>query len=406
MSWKDRSRALVRQAGRLALTLGRHGATAARTLAAHTKAAWNSRLRKRLLRPVLVTTRIGLAAAALAAAILVVGRGLVHRVEPTELAVRQINWGAEAGVVHEDLDPGVQVGLPGRNSWHSIDSRTIYLRYGRHELGNPYGPLELRTADDLELSLSVTVPFRVREGDAHKIVAAGLKSTFRHNAKTAIERVLLEEFAQLRSDEWFDVDRRREVADATLSSVDAALAPLFVTADAVLVTGAEFPTMYEQKLAEQKLSGQKTETDAVLARRDVRKHEMSLEEASISRAEDELRAELTLDLERRKLALEAEIRAVETAAQRYQDRRKIEADNRYEKAVSEGQLAIDQAEALRDRLMNEALESTGGRLLLAQEAAAAIRFKSIRIDSNNPAAPNVLDLDSFVDLLVGDAGGD
>ena len=368
--------------------------------------AWRSDLRRRILRPIFVTTRIGAVAALLAGLTILVGGAVVHRVEPFELAVRQVNWGKNAGVEPRDLAPGFHFGLPGRTSWHTIDSRTTYVRYGAHSLGNPYPPLELRTADDLELSLSVTVPFRVREGEAHSIVAAGLKSTYRHNAKTAIERVLLEEFARLRSDEWFAVERRNAVAAEALEAVQEALAPIFVEAEAVLVTAAAFPSMYEDKLAEQKLSGQKIDTDAVLARRDLRKHEMSLEEVAISRAEDELRAELELELERQKLVLEAQIRDVETASQRYTDRRKIEADNRYEKAVAEGQLAIDQAEALRDRLMNEALESTGGRLLLAQEAAAAIRFKSIRIDSNNPAAPNVLDLDSFVELLVGDVEGE
>ena len=67
-----------------------------------------------------------------------------------------------------------------------------------------------------------------------------------------------------------------------------------------------------------------------------------------------------------------------------------------------GQLAVDQAEALKERLTNEALESAGGRLLLAQEAAAALKIKSITLDAARPDAPNPLDLDGFVRLMVGE----
>ena len=384
------------------LTRAFHGGVrAASWIGRSVRRAWRSDLRRRLLRPVLVSARVCAIAAVLAGVTVLAGRAFVRRVSPTDHVVRQNNWGAAAGVEMSDLRPGFHRGLPGGTSWHVIDARTTFLRFGPLSEGNAFPPLELRTQDDLELSLSVSVPLRIREGQAHRIVADGLKSTYAQNAKTAIEKVLLERFASLRSEEWFATERRDAVAKEALDTINATLDRIHVVAEAVLVTAATFPAPYEEKLAEQKLSGQKLETDKLFAKRDLQKHLLEVEQAAVHRAEAQLGATFELALERAKIELEDQIQAITNAAESYRTERRVIAENTFAKLVATGQLAVDRAEALKERLTNEALESTGGRLFLAKEAAGALRFKSIHIDANGPNAPNVLDLDSFVALLVG-----
>jgi hypothetical protein len=373
--------------------------------------AWQSKFRRRLLRPALVTARVFAIAAVLAGATVLAGSTFVRRVSPTDHVVRQNNWGADAGVQMSDLAPGFHRGVPGGTSWHVIDARTSFLRFGAEGEANAlpplaFPPLELRTADDLELSLSVSVPFRIQEGQAHRVVADGLKSTYKQNAKTAVEKVLLERFASLRSEEWFLTERRDAVAKDALKAINTALDRIHCVAEAVLVNGATFPALYEEKLAEQKLNSQKLQTDKLFAKRDLQKHLLDVEQAAVSRAEADLSATFDLSLERAKIELEGQIQAITTAADTYRNEQRIVAENAFAKSVATGQLAVDQADALKERLTNEALESTGGRLLLAQEAAGALHFKSVRIDSSGPNAPNVFDLDSFVALLMGknDAG--
>jgi hypothetical protein len=233
-----------------------------------------------------------------------------------------------------------------------------------------------------------------------------LKSVYKQSAKTAIEKVLLERFATLRSDEWFATERRDAVALEALAAINEKLDRMHLVAEAVLVTGATLPSLYEEKLAEQKLNSQKLETDKLFAKRDLQKHLLEVEQAAVGRAEAELSATYDLALELAKIELEGQIQAVSTAADSYRTAQRILGENAFAKSVATGQLAVDQAEALKQRLTNEALESTGGRLLLAQQAAGALHFKSIHIDANSPKAPNVLDLDSFVALLVGNVAAD
>jgi hypothetical protein len=403
MQWKQHSLKLagaLRRGGAISIRFTVRVARAARAIAVR---GWRSDLRRRILRPVFVLARVAVLAVVLAGLTVLAGGAFVRRVPPTDLVVRQDNWGQGAGVQPRDLSPGFHLGTPGGTSWHVLDGRTVFIRFGAGGEGNPLPPLELRTLDDVELELSVTVPFRIQEGRAHRVVADGLKSTYRQNAKTAVEKVLLERFASLRSDEWFSTDRRAAVAAEALTAVNEALDRIHLVAETVLVTRATLPQLYEQKLAEQKLNGLKLETDQVLARRELRKHDLAVEQRVVDRAEADLGADFDMRLERAKLELEGQILAVTTEAERYKTERRVAAENLYAKSVATGQLAIDQAEALRERLTNEALETDGGRLLLAQEAAGALKFKSIRIDGNRPDAPNVLDLDSFVQLLVGSA---
>jgi hypothetical protein len=69
--------------------------------------------------------------------------------------------------------------------------------------------------------------------------------------------------------------------------------------------------------------------------------------------------------------------------------------------TAEGQLALDQARALRDQLRNEALGTRGGRIFLALQAAENLAVPTVTLNSNDPRVPLVLDLDELTGVLVG-----
>ena len=96
--------------------------------------------------------------------------------------------------------------------------------------------------------------------------------------------------------------------------------------------------------------------------------------------------------------LVAEIRA---ETEKYDKRVRAEADADYETFVAEGGLAIDLAEALRNELRNKALDTVGGRIFLARQAAENLQFEHVTLNSNDPSIPSVIDIDAMVKLLVG-----
>ena len=60
----------------------------------------------------------------------------------------------------------------------------------------------------------------------------------------------------------------------------------------------------------------------------------------------------------------------------------------------------DQAEALRNQLRNEILNSKGGSIFLALEAAENLNMRQVMLNSNDPRVPLVIDLDEMARLLM------
>ncbi|MEM1448617.1 MAG: SPFH domain-containing protein [Planctomycetota bacterium] len=385
-------------------TLASASVRAARLARAGARNAWNSELRRRVTGPVLSLGRVAALAAILSFGTITLLRGSITTIEPTEIAVVQDNWGA--GVVPRDRGAGRLFALPGRAVVHRLNRRTQFLRFGMKSEGNDLPSLELRSPEGLEIRASVTVPYRIAEDRGHRLVSEGRRTTYAIAARAAVERVLLEELAKLGQDDWADVDARRTVLDGAQGAIAEALEPFHLTPLGVHLTAAWFPPMYEVELQAQKLLEQRILTDEMLARLDEGQHELLVERESIARSETELSATYDFEIEQERLGLEADVIAVRQEVDAYRFERRTESNNLYRKAVAEGALAIDRAEALRERLVNEALETDGGRLLLARDAAKKLRFKSVSLDANNPAVPSVLDLDGLARLLIGDGTGD
>jgi hypothetical protein len=100
---------------------------------------------------------------------------------------------------------------------------------------------------------------------------------------------------------------------------------------------------------------------------------------------------------------EVKVAGVLGAAGEYDLSTRAQADAGYEVLIADGNLAVAKAEALRDELRNAALDTAGGRILQARDAAENLNFSSVTLNSNDPSVPSVIDIDALVDILVGDA---
>ena len=118
--------------------------------------------------------------------------------------------------------------------------------------------------------------------------------------------------------------------------------------------------------------------------------------------EKEARAEWDKKLQDARSTNEVEVAGILAEANIYDNRVRPAADARYETLLADGKLAIAKAEALRDELRNEALDSLGGKILQARDAADNLRFESVTLNSNDPGVPTVIEIDKLVDLLVGE----
>ncbi|MFT5734235.1 MAG: hypothetical protein ACJA2W_000937 [Planctomycetota bacterium] len=365
------------------------------------RAVWFNRTLRSALRPVASAIRIGGVAAALTAITVSALKATTQTVLPTEIAVLQKDWGSSAGIVPEDIGPSKRFVIPGLTTLHRLDRRIQFVRFGMESEGNEHPSLELRTPDDLEVRAGAVVPYRIIEEEAHRLVEDGIRSTYPSLARATTERVLLEVLGSLRREEWSSVDAREAVEQSALLAIREGLAPFHLEPLGVYLSSTWFPPEFEVEMMEQKLLEQRILTDAMLARRDESNYELFTEREVVESAEAALAAELDFEIERERSQLRAGVREVEAAASSYAFERKTEANNLHDKAQTSGRLKIDEAEALRERLLNEALESEGGRVMIAREAAENLKFKTVKLDANNPDVPSVLDLDALIEMLLG-----
>ncbi|MBL8859239.1 MAG: hypothetical protein JNL28_12080 [Planctomycetes bacterium] len=345
--------------------------------------------------------RIGTLTAAISGLALFVAWAAFQRVPPGTIGVKQVNFGG-GGVVHEDYASGLHFGLKVYHSWHAIDGRTQLISYGWS--AEPYDAehLKVRTADGNYVRIGLAVPFRVIRGEAHKLVEDGLKSTYRQRVQTAIEKVLTTEFGRLKTEEFWDTDKRDACTLAALPKLNRELSPLHVEAQAILVENFRFNPEYEDRLQQVQMDALRTIVDTTKAAVDVEQNKIDEILREIERADSDLTIELKKQIDAENDAGRKRIEARLAEARYYDQTRKAQATSEYERLVSEGERSVTQVEQVRIAAENQGYGSLGGKLLLARQAAENLRIKQVTLNSNDPRNPSVLDLDELVRLLVGD----
>ncbi len=184
---------------------------------------------------------------------------------PDRIGVRQSNL---SGVGEGDLDAGWALTVPGLHMIISLPRRFEYLDYTADEVGQQQ-PLQIRTKDNNIVLLDVSVPYRIRDDEAWRLVTTGnhqLDANGRHRFQRLAEEttvsVLRERLAELTSSDFYSTDRRLEVSATTLDILNEKLAELHLEASAVLIRSVKFRPEYEKQLQQIQLNEQKKLQDA------------------------------------------------------------------------------------------------------------------------------------------------
>lgn len=389
-------RACVASARAVSLLVARFARFVVRTLAKLVR----SRPTRFVGRTLLSTTRIALLVALFTGIVLGAGWLFLVRVPPGTFGVKQANFGGE-GLVAQDFGPGLHFGVRGLTEWHFVDSTTQVLSFAWESEGAAHPMLELRTKDGNVAQLGVAVPYRVKRGEAHSIVAEGLKHAWNQRVKSTVEKVLLQEFANLSSSDLAVTDTRIQRCALTLPKLNSLLSAYHVEAESILITGVMFGQEYEKKLQQVQLTRQ----TALLSKAQMEVEQQRVvnnqKTEEIEASEKAIRAEMDLAIAERYAAGRRKIVELEVEARDYDRRRRSEAQTEYDRLLAEGDRALLRAEQLKEELENAVYDSAGGRLLLARKAAENLNIHQVTLNSNDPRVPSVMDLDELVAILVG-----
>jgi len=349
--------------------------------------------------------KVLLLAVALVPIALVVSALFIQQVPPASIGVKQHLWGG-GGVVSQDYETGFHLGITGFHKWYLLDKRTHFVSFAEHPglsaTAQDRPSLEVRTRDGNTANVDISVTYRIKPGEGHLIVAEGLRDVYRDRVMSTVESVLREQLAQLSSEDFYSTDSRLQRSIETLPDLRESLADLHVEPVTILLRAVQFPAGYEQRLQEKQLTYQRKLLATAKRHVEEQLQRTGTMEKEIEAAEKERRGTWDKKLQQALSDNEVAIAEVFGDAQKYDKQTRAEADADYESMVAEGRLALDTAEALRNELRNKALDTTGGAIFLARQAAQNLNIAEVTLNSNDPDVPSIIDIPALVRLLVGE----
>jgi len=359
-----------------------------------------------LVRRTLVATWHFSRASLIAVLLVALGSGIaplaLERVEPGWVAVRQANWGAERGIANEDTDPGLHLGFSGLTSWHDLDMRTQLLSFTWKSEGGDTPPLEFLTAEGNAARIAAVLAYRVRPGEAHAIVAAGQRSTYRRSVVAAATEALTAEAARMRTDELIDPFGRAELSQRVFAALQPALRGIHIELQNLEIGAVAFAGTFEKRLQDRQLERQKSLTGEAL-------HLFARHRSEVAEIEQRVAAESQRAIERseRRLAeqrieFERQIEEVKRESRTYVESQAVLAAEEYQQMLAQGDAALADVDVLREELVLDTLESEGGRIWIARKAASKLRFGRVVLDSSDERTPAPFNLAQLAAFLAGD----
>jgi hypothetical protein len=374
-------------------------------------------------------------------------------VGPNEIGVRQ---SATSGVLDEDLGPGWHISIPGLHKIIKVPSSYFMLDFTSDEIG-PQKPLVIRTKDNNTVELDISIPVRIKPGEAHALVEAGNhvqdsdgRYRYQRLAEETATSVLREEMAVLDSVGFYSTDRRLATSDAALKMLNKQLAPMHLEAQAVLVRAVRYRDEYEkqlqqiqlneqnklldaasQKLAnvQQSLDNYQQGTNAQVAQRQqewiskqaqlerayqiglldvvdatpgaARAKLAQLPPADVAAKKSDAAKMFSMDADSVSDAYLIGIKNINAETLEYKNRVKAEADATEGRLTAEGRAMVAKVQGEYETKLNALLGSPAGKAYVAWQAADNVKFSDTLTFSSSDGIPAVLRLRAFAEQFMG-----
>ncbi len=340
--------------------------------------------------------------------------GLTTKIPPASIGVKQVQVGPGKGVIEEDFSTGLVLSLPSYHIWHLFPRQTHFLhftggariddrRISTREIEDWRGPLQLRTSDNNNVELDVSVTYKIIRGSAYRLVQDGLRVDYVDRVRSLVLDVLRTELAKLTSEDLQLTDTRTERAQLTLNVLREKLAQFHVEPEDILIRAVSFQADYEDKLQNKQLLRQQSKLEEALTAQAEEDQKVQTQKRQIGAAVLAKERDWEKKIQEKKSDFEVQIATIDSEAQLYDQKTRAEGISERDILIATGELAIEKSKALRDELRNSALDSAGGRILLALEAVKNLEIPEVILNSDDPSVPMLLDMGRMTRLLVGEA---
>ena len=330
---------------------------------------------------------------------------LFKRVPPATIGVKQGQWGG--GIIEADHPTGFRLGVSGYHKWHFLPATTHFIHFTETPDSTPsptvtyLPPFTFRTSDQNTITYDITVAYRIAEGGAWQIVKDSLKLEYQSKVKSKVESVLRDQLVKFSSEDLQITDLRMQLVADALPILQDDLAEFHCEAESILIRRFRFREGYEGQLQEKQFLRQKALLDAAQTAVAEQEQLVNVKERKIVAAELALVQDWEKRVQEKQSEYDVLLATIRAEAEVYAAETMAEGDAELVIATANGNLAVEKAEALRNELRNVALNSKGGHILLALEAAQNLHIPRVTLNSDDPNVPTILDLGELTKMLVG-----
>lgn len=363
-----------------------------------------------------------------------------------------VRYNNALGLHKQDLAPGYHLELVGLQRVYRLPSRYLQIDYGHDNA------FSVRTKDNNTIQLDVSIPYRIKPGEAWKVMHAGnhlevgdSKYRFQRFAEQTATSVLREHLAELQTEDFYNTDRRLAVSNDALKVLNTKLAAYNLEARTILIRATYFRDEYETQLAQIQLNEQQKLLDG--AKRAVAERQQDFDNyeqetnAMVSANEQEWAQKIaqldrayqvgsidtgddrTPGVARKKLGAMAEeqrkllvtaatqvlgveedritdahllgIKNVEAEKTEYGQRVNAEAEAVAARLVAEGDAKVAVIRGVYESRLNQLLASPAGRAYVAYQVAENVNFADTLTFSSSDGLPSVLNLGNLAKGLMG-----
>jgi regulator of protease activity HflC (stomatin/prohibitin superfamily) len=297
-------------------------------------------------------------------------------VPPNAIGVRQVYYGAGAGIKPESYGPGLHFTVAGFERLHLFphDLQVINFSSSSSEQSGALrqsDSIKIQTSDGYNVQLDVSILYRI-EDPYHVLTEAGPGRAFENRLVVPrTDRILRKTLGELNSEEFYQGPKRIEKARAAHDQLFAEVAPYGIKIEAVLVRGYTYDPKYQQLI-----EGRKIRDQTVFLR------QAEAKAAIEARKRDTIVAEGAANQETELSRGKAEIEKLRARADLYERKR-----------AADGKLLVELADAKGTQLENAALQGAGSENLVGLKMADALRgVKVVVLPSDGKDGTNPLDL--------------
>lgn len=347
-------------------------------------------------------------------------RTMVTKVGVDQVGVRTQNFGVfgEKGVFAQDYDkPGYYRNYWLIDSWTFYDKtvQTLHLHKGgtgtklaqrsiirdRHLRGQQSAmedeDIRVKSKDGYDVSLDITVKFRIKPGQAHKLLQQlGPGDQYKVKVENETKDACRIVFGGMRTEEFYNPEIRATKTIEAAKLLQDKLDERFVEIVGLLVRDVRFDEQYERKIKEKKLADQDIELNRSreqAAEFKGRTNEIKAKTEAMIRVMMQSKEKTLAEL---KANNDLEIAKITADYQAYATERRAEADLYGKRKEAEGTKAVKQAEAEGARLKSQAMGGPGGKTMVALEAAQNVELKELTVST---LKTEFLDLEAMADLF-------